>query len=410
MDMTREEEAAFDMSDEELEAAFKAAKADADNEIVDEEIVDEGLDREAEEDAETLEENEGEEDEELEELEQPDEQDSDDDASEDDGEEEVEDEDSEDGEEDPDGDAEPDEEQAEEEAEDSKEETQPVQEIEKMAFKANGREYEFTVDEMKEQFGRVFGQAMDYTKKMQAIKPHRKTIDAIEQAEMSHDDVNLMIDVLKGDKGALQEVIKRTGIDTLDLDTEGETVYTPKDYGRDDTTLAIKDVVDEISADKEYDTTHRVISKDWDESSWNEMSRDPELIRLLHVDVKSGMYDKVQPIADKLKLYGRGAKSDLEYYKEAAGVYFQEEAQEKARLGAAEEAKAKAEAEAAEKSRLDAVVAKQAKQKTVKKAATKRKAAAPTKKAAGTKRSIDYLDDSDEAFEDWYKKNVEDKY
>ena len=34
----------------------------------------------------------------------------------------------------------------------------------------------------------------------------------------------------------------------------------------------------------------------------------------------------------------------------------------------------------------------------------KRKAAAPVKANAGTKKVIDYLDDSDEAFEEWYKK------
>ena len=86
------------------------------------------------------------------------------------------------------------------------EETQPVQSYK---FKANGKEYEFTEDEIKAQFPKIFGQAMDYTKKMQAIKPWRKTIDAIEQAKLGHDDINLMIDVLKGDKGAIAEVLRK---------------------------------------------------------------------------------------------------------------------------------------------------------------------------------------------------------
>jgi hypothetical protein len=154
---------------------------------------------------------------------------------------------------------------------------------------------------MEEMFPKIFGQAIDYTKKTQAIKPWRKTIDAIEQAKLNHDDINLAIDVLRGDKNAIAEIIKRNGIDTLDLDTENSK-YIPKDYGRDDTTLEIKDVVERISADREYETTHRILSKEWDENSFKELTKTPELIEALHVDVKTGMYAKVQPIAEKYKV------------------------------------------------------------------------------------------------------------
>lgn len=95
-----------------------------------------------------------------------------------------------------------------------------VQEVQKYKFKANGREYELTDEEMRTQFPKVFGQAMDYTKKTQALKPWRQTIDALESAKISHNDVSLMIDVLRGDKQAIAEVIKRTGVDALDIDTE----------------------------------------------------------------------------------------------------------------------------------------------------------------------------------------------
>ena len=308
------EDALYNMSDEELEAAFNAAKADSVSPDVgydnNEEYVDATDDGD---DVEYVEE------EEAEDLEQPEDQDSDDDASSDD---EVEDEVEEETEESEEGDADgqPDEEEADttdtEEYTTSKE--QPVQSYK---FKANGKEYEFTDSEIVEQFPKIFGQAMDYTKKMQAIKPWRKTIDAIESAQLSHDDVNLMIDVLKGDKGAISEVIKRTGVDTLELDVE-ENKYTPKDYGRDENTLAIKDVVERISHDPEYAVTERVLGKEWDDRSWKEISSNPEMIELLHIDVKTGMYDKVQPIAEKLKVYGKGTKSDLDYYKEAAGIYF----------------------------------------------------------------------------------------
>lgn len=363
------------LSDEELEAAFLAAKADMGNEPTQYE-------------------------EEHEDLEQPvDNEDSDDDADTDASEEEAEDEGSDVDDETPDEENADAEEEPKTEEEPKQAEVRPTQ---KHKFKANGREYEFTDDEIREQFPRIFGQAMDYTKKMQALKPWRKTIDAIEGAQLSHDDVNLMIDVLKGNKDAVAAVLKRTGIDALEIDVE-QSRYVPKDYGRDDKALAVKDVIDEISGDAEYSTTYRILNKEWDDDSFREMTNDPDLIRLLHIDVKSGMYDRVQPIAEKLKVYDRGRRSNLDYYKEAARVYFNEQAQEEARRAEREKARVLKESELANKARVKDVKDQQQQRVAVKQEAEKRKAAAPTKKVAGTKKVIDYLDDSDEAYEEWYK-------
>lgn len=281
-------------------------------------------------------------------------------------------------------------------------------EQQELVFKANGREFKFTQDEMLEQFPKIFGQAMDYTKKTQAMKPWRKTIDAIEQAKLGHDDINLMIDVMKGNKEAIAEVLKRTGVDSLEIDTENSK-YTPNDYGRDDKALAIKDIVEEISADKEYDITHRILSKEWDEKSFRDMTNDPELIRLLHVDVKTGMFDKVQPIADKIKVLDRGSKSDLEYYR-LASIELAQQQQEASRAAyEAERQKQEREARLAKQVEIDRVKKTQERQKEVAVKAVERKAATPTTRKVPTSKVVDYLDNSDEAFEEWYKTNVLDK-
>lgn len=367
----------WDLSDEELEAAFQAAKAEAGS-------PDTAYEEEHE----------------AEGLEQPvDDEDSDNDADTDVSEDDTEDDGSNVDDDTPDGEYADAEEEPETEEESKQAEVQPTQ---KHKFKANGREYEFSDEEVRNQFPKIFGQAMDYTKKMQALKPWRQSIDALESNGLSHEDVNLMIDVLKGDKDAVAAVLKRTGVDALELDVE-QSRYVPKDYGRDDKALAVKDVIDEISADAEYQTTYKILSKEWDDNSFREMTSDPELIKLLHVDVKSGMYDKVQPIAEKLKVYDRGRRSNLDYYKEAARVYFNEQAQEEARRAEYEKARVLRESELADKARVRDVKDQQKQRVAVKQDAEKRKAAAPTKKVAGTKKVIDYLDDSDEAYDEWYK-------
>jgi hypothetical protein len=237
---------------------------------------------------------------------------------------------------------------------------------------------------------------MDYTRKMQQIKPWRKTIDAIEEANLTDKDVNLAIDVLKGDKEAIAELLKRTGVDALELDVDNAT-YQPKDYGRNDTELAIKDIVEEISGDKEYPITYDVLEKRWDSKSREAFVKNPEMIKQLHIDVKSGMFDTISPIANKLKVYDSGSKSDLEYYKLAAQQYFEQSAEDEARLTSQEEKQV-------EREKVVRVKEAANKREAVKKASGKRKAAAPTRKSAGANKVVDYLDNSDEVFEDWYKK------
>lgn len=370
------EEELYRMSDEDLEAAFLEAKAELDSPETDIEVEPEEID------------------EEVEDLEQPEEDSDDDTSSEEDDEEELE-EDSETEEDDPDEDSDEEDEQTDEDEDESDEEEQKAQD-DKLVFRADGREYEFTTEEMKAQFGKVFGQAMNYTKKMQQLKPWRKTIDAIEQANLTDDDINLAIDVLNGDKDAIASLLNRKGIDALELDVDNSN-YVPKDYGRNATELAIKDVVDEIKDDPEYETTYTVLEKQWDDSSRDAFIQNPEMIRQLHVDVKSGMFDTIAPIANKMKVFDGGSKSDLDYYKMAAQQYFDEVAQYENDQKVANE-------RVEEEKTISRVKTATRKREATKATSAKRKAAAPTGKRAGTSKVIDYLDTSDEAFEDWYNK------
>lgn len=244
--------------------------------------------------------------------------------------------------------------------------------------KANGMDFEFTQEELMQ----LAPKAMDYTKKMQEIAPWRKTISAIKEEGLSEQDLNLAIDVLKGDKDAIAAVMKRTGIDTLDLDTDiGD--YQPNQYGKDESQLAIEDVVKNISGDPEYRITQGVVDNSWDGASRNAMAANPALIEGLHYDIKHGIYDKVAPLALKMKALDGGLKSDIEYYMEAGQ-----------RMNAAEHAN----------NEPDPVVVKEQRTKTVKQASKKRKAAGITKSKSGQKSVIDYLDDdNDEAFDAWYK-------
>ena len=371
-----------DLSDAELEAAFKSAKAEIGSTVT--------ITNEPDVDY----------DDEVDELEQPDVDSDDDTSANEEDEKEVED-DSDTENEDADESAETEDEQTDNTEKQSDEVVQPTQEI--LKVKANGQDYEFTLDEMKSQFGSIFAKAQDYTKKTQALKEYRKTIDIVQNAGLSDNDLNLFADVLKGDKDAIAAVLKRTGVDALDLDTENVN-YAPKNYGRNDTELAIKDIVDDISADKEYVITHNILEKQWDSKSREKFIEDPNMIKGLHIDVKSGLYDKLNPIMQKLKIYDGATRSDLDYYFMAHKQFMDSQRDASSKAEKAELARVENQAKVAEAEKVSTVKAKMAQQTATKEASVKRKAAAPTKKAVGTSK-INYLNDdpSDDEVEEWFK-------
>ena len=250
-------------------------------------------------------------------------------------------------------------------------------------LKADGTEFELTEDELKQ----LASKGMNYTKKMQDIKEYREHVSAIKEAALSKDDINLMIDVLKGDKDALATVMKRTGVDALDVDVENSR-YVPKNYGRNEVELEIEEVVESISRDPEYVTTKHIISSNWDKQSQMEFVKDPIKIAKLHEDVKNGTFDQVVPMMLKKKALDGARKSDIEYYIDAGTEYYQNKAREAYNASVIEAEKARKQAE------IKVVKEQEAKRSVVTDTAGKRKAATMTKPKTAKRSIDDYLNTS----------------
>lgn len=260
-------------------------------------------------------------------------------------------------------------------------------------FKANGQEFEFTEEEIVEQFGSVFGKAMDYTRKLQQIAPYRKMVSALEEEGLSEQDLNFALDILKGDKDALKKLIAEKEIDVYDLDTETESDYTPNDYGKAPEVLQLEEITSTLASDPEYPKTVQVITEQWDQNSREAFASNPSFIVGLHNDIKTGVFDKVAPVAMKKKLFDGGKKSDLEYYMEAGAEVLQaDQSSQQDQTGQQQQQQQRQR----DSSKDDAQKANQ------------RRAAGSTRKRADRKGVVDYLDDdNDENFNEWYKKLME---
>lgn len=272
-----------------------------------------------------------------------------------------------------------------------------VEEFVGKKFRANGQDFEFSQEEINEQFETVFAKAMDYTKKMQKIAPFRKMISALESEGISHDQLNVAIDAMKGDKGAIKKLLEQNKIDAYDLTSEeadNATPYVPGNYGKNDTTLAIEEITSKISGDEEFKITTNVIDEQWDGASRQRIAENPQMIEGLHNDIKSGLYDHVAPMAMKMKVLDGNSKSDIEYYILAGNQFAQQhQANAKAQEGQDKVDELNADAQGAD-SKFDKASSE----------ASRKRAAASTGARADRKGVIDYLDDNDDDFEAWYKK------
>lgn len=286
---------------------------------------------------------------------------------------------------------------------DNKEEETSSEEPERLTFKANGQDFEFTRDEILEQFSTVFGKAMNYTQKMQAIAPYRQMISALEQEGFTQEKLNQAIDAMKGNKDAIKKLLDDNEIDPYDLQEASEESrnYVPNVYGKNETQLDIEEITRSIQGDEEFKLTTHVIDDQWDDNSRRTIAQNPQMILGLHNDIRSGLYDKVAPAAMKMKVLDGNQKSDIEYYMLAGQQYAQQRDAEKE-----QSEKTTSNQQKVDKLNAQAQGADSEFDKASSEAERKRAASSTGARADGRKGVIDYLDDDDEAFEEWYKAKI----
>ena len=249
-------------------------------------------------------------------------------------------------------------------------------------IKANGQEFDFTLDELK----MLAPKAMDYTKKTQALAPYRRTIQAMEENGISPNDINLFIDMKKGNKEAFVSFMKEQNIDAFDLPDETHN-YVPNEYGQDPSAMERDAVIQEIANDKDNLDKVKNALESLDPNSKEIIFANPSLLKGLHIDIQNGLYDKIMPQAIKYSVLEGNTRNMLDYYQMAYMDY----------SNALQQAKAKEEAIKNDK--------------LVKTAKAKKEATLPTTSGkVGVKQVLNYADIDDDDYNRWYKSKVENRY
>jgi hypothetical protein len=182
-------------------------------------------------------------------------------------------------------------------------------------IKANGKT--MVIDNV-EDARRLMSMGMGFSKKMEALKPNLKFVKMLENNDLLDESkLSYLIDLSKKDSKAIQKLIKDSGIDPLDVDTEKESDYSPGNYSVNDKEVELDTVLDGIRDSSSYQETLGIISDKWDEKSKDTLFQSPEIIEVINEHVGNGIYAKIADVIDREKILGRlQGLSDLEAYKQ----------------------------------------------------------------------------------------------
>ena len=163
----------------------------------------------------------------------------------------------------------------------------------------------------------------DYHNKMKTIAPHLKMVSMLEkEGLLDQAKLNNLIDISKKDPKAIAQLIKDSGIDPLDIDTDEEVGYKPTNYGISDKEFQINQAIDDIRDTPSFDKTISVLAKEWDDESKKLISDNPTIIGIINEHVYNGVFDKVQSVMDTERALGRLQMPDVEAYRQVAEHLF----------------------------------------------------------------------------------------
>lgn len=181
-------------------------------------------------------------------------------------------------------------------------------------FKANGKTIK---PETPEDVKSLMQMGANYGKKMTTIKQYSKQIQSLEDAEINTlDKLNFLIDIYKGDREAVKQLLKDNNIDPYELVDLDEINYTNtgKNIATDDT-IEFSMALNEVKQSEYFKDIYEVLENKWDNKSKSEILNNTKLLNGLKEEFELGRFNDIQAKVDRERQFGRLMDmTDLEAY------------------------------------------------------------------------------------------------
>ena len=158
-------------------------------------------------------------------------------------------------------------------------------------FKADGKD--FSVRSADDAI-RLMQQGVNYSRRMQELKPMKAMNRTLQDHNLADPEkLNFLIDLSKGNKDAIIQLLKSHKIDPMDLDIEKDSGYQARNYQANPQDVEFREALDMAVATPEGQALVTHIHRDWDSKSKAKLREDPSILGTLQQFKASGIYDKV---------------------------------------------------------------------------------------------------------------------
>lgn len=181
-------------------------------------------------------------------------------------------------------------------------------------IRANGKDIKLkSVDELVQ----LAQMGANYTRKMQDIAPHRKTLMMLENNNIDQDQLSYLIDLSKKDPQAIQKLLKESGVNPLDIDVEAEPTYKGGNHRVSDAEAAFTTTLEDMQQSDSGKYVLQAIHGTWDQASKEQLVKQPNIMEIMREQHESGFYERISDEVDRQRALGAipSSQSWLQSYK-----------------------------------------------------------------------------------------------
>lgn len=169
-------------------------------------------------------------------------------------------------------------------------------------FKANGKEFQITDPN---DAIRLMQQGINYSKKMEQLKPQQAVIKTLEQYDLlDNDKLSYLIDLYNKKPEAIAKLVKDSDIDLYSFDPEQANDYQPTQVV-EPVNMLTETIESLVQESPEFLPVLDNIIDTWDTQSKQIISDNPHLLRIFNNHHQSGLFDKINNVIEYDRILGR---------------------------------------------------------------------------------------------------------
>lgn len=187
-------------------------------------------------------------------------------------------------------------------------------------FQANGKA--FKIDSAGDVVS-LMQKGLNYNQKMATMKPGMKVLKALqEQGIESVEDLGFLLDLKSKKPEAIARLIQESGIDAYELNEEKAQAYQPSVPQVSDEVVNFEMTAKSLEGNPHFGTVVQQLGT-YDETSKQEIFKNPHLLNLLTDHVQNGYYDKICARLEQEQAVGRlNGMSFLQAYDTVGNMLF----------------------------------------------------------------------------------------